>query len=93
MKEQNLNTIKDFIREGKIDTAIDLLSAYISSDTTNDDEPYYLLGNAYRKQGNWQQALNNYLEAIERNAESPAVQAHQMMMDILNFYNKDMYNQ
>ena len=84
--------IKELIREGLLETAIEQLSQYILTDST-DDEPYYLLGNAYRKQGNWQLALNNYLEAIERNPESPAVQAHQMMMDILNFYNKDMYNQ
>ena len=84
--------IKELIKEGQLETAIEQLSQYIQLDST-DDEPYYLLGNAYRKQGNWQLALNNYLEAIERNPESPAVQAHQMMMDILNFYNKDMYNQ
>ena len=84
--------IKELIREGQLETAIEQLSQYILTDST-DDESYYLLGNAYRKQGNWQLALNNYLEAIERNPESPAVQAHQMMMDILNFYNKDMYNQ
>ena len=92
MKEK-LNTIKELIKEGKLDTAIEQLNAYIQSDTTQDDEPYYLLGNAYRKQSNWQMALNNYLEAMERNPESPAANAHQMMMDILNFYNKDMYNQ
>ena len=84
--------IKELIREGQLETAIEQLSQYIQTNST-DDEPYYLLGNAYRKQGNWQQALNNYLEAMERNPGSPAVQAHQMMMDILNFYNKDMYNQ
>ena len=84
--------IKELIKEGQLETAIEQLSQYIQLDST-DDEPYYLLGNAYRKQGNWQLALNNYLEAIERNPESPAVQAHQMMMDILNFYNKYMYNQ
>ena len=84
--------IKELIKEGQLETAIEQLSQYIQLDST-DDEPYYLLGNAYRKQGNWQLALNNYLEAMERNQESPAVQAHQMMMDILNFYNKDMYNQ
>ena len=92
MKEK-LNTIKELIKEGKLDTAIEQLNAYIQSDTTQDDEPYYLLGNAYRKQSNWQMALNNYLEAMERNPKSPAANAHQMMMDILNFYNKDMYNQ
>ena len=84
--------IKELIKEGQLETAIEQLSQYIQLDST-DDEPYYLLGNAYRKQGNWQLALNNYLEAMERNPESPAVHAYQLTMDILNFYNKDMYNQ
>jgi len=91
MKEKLVN-IKSLISDGQLDTAIKQLNQYIETETT-DDEPYYLLGNAYRKQGNWQMALNNYLEAMERNPKSPATHAHQMMMDILNFYNKDMYNQ
>ena len=91
MKDK-LTSIKESIKEGKLDTAIEALCQYILADPMN-DEAYYLLGNAYRKQGNWQMALNNYLEAMERNSESPAVHAYQMTMDILNFYNKDMYNQ
>ena len=63
------------------------------SDFAGKDEVYYLRGNAYRKQGNWQQALNNYQSAIEINPESPALQARKMVMDILEFYHKDMYNQ
>lgn len=38
-------------------------------------------------------ALNNYLEAIDRNPDSPAFEAKKMTMDILEFYNKDMFNQ
>ena len=91
--KDNLSDIRKLIQEGELNIAIEQLTVYIQSDKTDNDEPYYLLGNAYRKQGNWQLALNNYLEAIERNPESPAVQAHKMAMDILNFYNKDMYNQ
>ena len=91
--KDNLSNIRKLIQEGELNTAIEQLTTYIQSDTTDNDEPYYLLGNAYRKQGNWQLALNNYLEAMERNPKSPAANAHQMMMDILNFYNKDMYNQ
>ena len=91
--KDNLSNIRKLIQEGELNIAIEQLTTYIQSDTTDNDEPYYLLGNAYRKQGNWQLALNNYLEAIERNPESPAFQAHKMVMDILNFYNKDMYNQ
>ena len=91
MKEK-LIPIKESLKQGKLETVIEELSQYILSDP-KDDEAYYLLGNAYRKQGDWQMALNNYLEAMERNPESPATHAHRMVMDILNFYNKDMYNQ
>ena len=55
-------------------------------------EEYYRKGNEYRRQGNWQMALNNYLEAIALDPESPAVQAKEMLDDILNFYHKDYYN-
>ena len=55
-------------------------------------EEYYRLGNRYRKEGNWQEALNNYVAAIELDPESPAVEAKKMLDDILNYYCKDMYN-
>lgn len=54
---------------------------------------YYLRGNAYRKKGDWKQALDNYQYAIDLNPDSPAVQARTMAIDILNFYHKDMFNQ
>lgn len=55
-------------------------------------EEYYRLGNRYRKEGNWQEAINNYIVAIELDPESPAVEAKKMLDDILNYYCKDMYN-
>ena len=55
-------------------------------------EEYYQLGNRYRKEGNWQMAINNYVLAIELDPSSPAVEAKQMLDDILDFYNKDAYN-
>ncbi|MBQ4174114.1 MAG: tetratricopeptide repeat protein [Prevotella sp.] len=55
-------------------------------------EEFYRLGNKYRKEGNWRMAINNYLEAIELDPESPAVEAKKMLDDILNFYHKDAYN-
>jgi TolA-binding protein len=90
--DEKLKGIKALIQDDKLDIAATKLKEYISS-YPQSDEAYYLLGNLYRKQGNWQLALNNYLEAIDRNPKSPAMQAHTMLMDILNFYNKDMYNQ
>lgn len=55
-------------------------------------EDWYKKGNEYRRQSDWQHAINCYLEAIELDPESPAVEAKKMLEDILNFYNKDAYN-
>ena len=55
-------------------------------------EEYFQLGNEYRKKGDWQHALDNYMEAIALDPESPAVEAKKLLEDILNCYNKDAYN-
>ena len=91
MKE--LTDVKRLLQEGNVAGAIQRLDALIATAPTDLDELFYLRGNAYRKQGNWQLALNNYLMAIDINPESPACTARDMLMDILEFYNKDMYNQ
>ena len=85
--------IQDLLDAHKADEAIDLLDAYRSGGGMMDDTLYYLLGNAWRKKGNWQMAINNYLEALHLNPDSPARQALEIANDILDFYNKDMYNQ
>ncbi len=55
-------------------------------------QDYYEQGNACRRQGHWQAAINNYLQALELDPDSPAVAAKQMLDDILNYYHKDAYN-
>lgn len=55
-------------------------------------DEYYKLGNEFRQKGNWQEAINNYLEAIKLDPDSPAVEAKRMLDSILNFYCKDMFN-
>lgn len=90
---EQLEFIKELICQGNVEQALHELDLVLQTDFPKKDEAYYLRGNAYRKQGNWQQALNNYQYAIDLNPNSPALHAHHMVMDILNFYNKDMYNQ
>ena len=92
MKEK-LQQIKVLINDGCISEAIVQLNDMINTTPESASDAYSLLGNAYRKKGDWQGALNNYQEAIALNPESPAKEARAMMMDILNFYNKDMFNQ
>lgn len=91
---ERLKAIKELLSRGEIDETIRELDAYLSApDAVCRDEAYYLLGNAYRKAGDWQQAMNNYQQAIDINPESPAADARKMVVDILEFYHKDMYNQ
>ena len=89
MKER----ITALLQEDKADEAIAALEAFRSGGGVMDDSLFYLLGNAWRKKENWQMAMNNYLEAIHLNPESPAAQALEIAEEILSFYNKDMYNQ
>lgn len=77
----------------EVDDAITLLDGYRTSGGPMDDMLFYMLGNAWRKKGNWQMAINNYLQAVHLNPESPAQQALDIANEILDFYNKDMYNQ
>ena len=89
MKER----IQALLDANEADEAIALIDGYRASGGPMDDTLYYLTGNAWRKKGNWQMAINNYLEALSINPDSPAKQALAIANDILDFYNKDMYNQ
>ena len=88
-----LDSIEKILVEDGTDEAIRLLEEYITSSPEPSDRAYYLLGSAHRKKGDWQLAINNYLEAMAINPESPAANAYAIANEILDFYNKDMYNQ
>ena len=85
--------ISGLLARDRADEAIALLDNYRKEGGRMDDALFYLLGNAWRKKGNWQMAMNNYLEAVHLNPESPAAQALDIANEILAFFNKDMYNQ
>ena len=83
-----MEEIRKLLRENRIEEAIGKLDAMLEQEPTS-DEAFYLRGNAYRKLGDFQQALNNYLSALELNPDSPAREAHDMLMEILDFYYKE----
>jgi len=53
---------------------------------------WYERGNAFRKESKWHDAINCYIQAIELDPESPAVEAKRMLEDIMAYYCKDIYN-
>lgn len=86
-----METIKQLISGGNIQEALRLLDDYLIHHKDS-EEAWFLRGNAYRKIGETRLAINSYLEAIALNPQSPAQEAYNMMIKILDFYNKDMYN-
>ena len=89
--EEAYKIIKSLIEDNKNEEAIGRLEAIIAKDDKQ-EKAYYLLGNIYRKKQDWANAVNSYVKAIDINPESPAVQSKEMCIDVLKFYNTDMYN-
>ena len=54
-----LDSIEKILVEDGTDEAIRLLEEYITSSPEPSDRAYYLLGNAHRKKGDWQLAINS----------------------------------
>jgi len=88
---EDLEKIKQLLIAGETGEAISLLTCFVNENPFS-DEAFFLLGNAYRRKENWEFALNNYRKAMDLNPDSPAKYAYKMVIDILNFYNKDMFN-
>ncbi|MGN1263339.1 MAG: tetratricopeptide repeat protein [Prevotella sp.] len=88
--ENTNNPEKNSKSAGNAEQQLDVSESLIRKPLTSDD--FYKLGNKFRREGKWHEAINNYIAAIERDPDSPAVEAKQMLEDILGYYNKDMYN-
>ena len=58
-----------------------------------EERHHYELGNECYRRGDWKAAIQHYMEACERNSQSPAREKLDMVYRILNFYNKDIYGQ
>lgn len=71
--------------------AVEVLSAYIK-EHPEDDEALTLRGMKYWGMEKRSAAINDYLLAIKLNPESKAVQALKAANEILDYYNKDLYN-
>lgn len=79
------------LNQGKVEEAIQSIRERLDM-KPEDDSLHYLMGNAYRRQSNWQMALEHYAEAVELNPDSPAKQAKAMLTDILNYRCKELLN-
>jgi len=77
-----------------IEDQIKVLDAAIASGGCDSDmaDMYYRRGLLLWRTGRRGDAMSDYNRAIGLDATSPAVQALAMSQEIMDFYNKDLYN-
>ena len=68
------------------------MSNMVSDTNKSQAAELYAQGNALRKQQRWGEAMNAYEQATALDPDSPAAHARQMLMQIMEYYNKDYYN-
>lgn len=95
--EKTLQQIKDMLGRSESCDVIAHCDYIIEKEDNGENKKYiaqlfYLRGNAYRQLGEWGKAMSSWLEASERDPESPAKQAYAHALEILDFYNHDLYN-
>lgn len=88
---ENIEQLKDKIKDMDSLPALTEIEAYLA-EHPNDDEAIYLRGVKHWSLGQRSQAIQDYLEAIRLNPESKAKMAIKTAYEILNFYNKDLFN-
>ncbi len=91
-KHDKIDHIKALMETGEGEDVVAMLDRMLENNP-NDDLLLYIRGNAKRKKGDWAGAINDYLAAKTINPDSPAMEAANMLNSILEFRNKDLYNQ
>lgn len=91
--KNNIEFLKTLIDDSKLDDALALSEKLLETEDADKEKIYYLRGNIYRRQSNWQQALNNYQYSIDINPSGPAAVARKSVIEILDYYYKDQFNQ
>lgn len=79
--------------ESEVDLMEELLrlTAEIGANSVN-DEAYYLRGRLYWRLGQTAMAISDFEHALAINPSSPAAAAVSIARDVMDFYNKDLYN-
>ena len=61
--------------------------------TDQDATLHFLQGKLFMKRSEWSKAISSFLRAEELEPDGPARECRLMLNYIMDFYNKDMYNQ
>ena len=88
--KQLCSEVDKFIDEGRYDDALALLDGVLND--VADSDLFYRRGRLLWKLGRKTDAMSDYGRAVKIDPQSPAAAALDMAREVMNFYNKDMYN-
>lgn len=90
--QEELARMRNLIEDNRADEAIAGLDSLLAL-YPGDGRLLYLRGNAWRKKSCWGDAINDFLAAAQADPQGPGAEAAGILRDILEFRNKDLYNQ
>ena len=89
--EPNLVEIEALLRAGELEEAHQSLCDYVKRQP-DDAQGWYMLGNLYRRQQLWGEAINHLNRAKLLDPDGPADAAIESIYDIIRFVNTDLMN-
>ena len=90
-RQPGLLEIEALLRAGELEGAHQSLRDFVKREPDN-PQGWYLLGNIYRRQQLWGDAINALGKAKQLDPEGPADAAIESIYNILRFVNKDLMN-
>ena len=92
IEKRIIDKIYDALNDNRLEDAQYLVhSAFEKSKP--DATLFYLQGKIFMKRSQCSLSINSFLKSEELEPNGPARECLYMLNDIMNFYNKDMYNQ
>ncbi|MCM1331906.1 MAG: tetratricopeptide repeat protein [Bacteroides sp.] len=83
--------INSLINNNDLEGAIVELDKIIEGDS-GDADAYFERGKLHWRLGRHREAINDYNRAVSLDSSSPAAEALRQSMEIMAFYNRDLYN-
>ena len=90
-KRPNLTEIEALLRENRLEEAHQSLQEFVKVEADN-PQGWYLLGNLYRRQQLWGDAINALGKSKMLDPDGPADAAIESIYNIIRFVNKDLMN-
>ena len=90
-RQPTLSEIEALLRAGQLEEAHQSLCDYVKRQP-DDAQGWYMLGNLYRRQQLWGEAINHLNKAKMLDPDGPADAAIESIYNIIRFVNKDLMN-